>query len=196
MSLTPQITLTATLLDYSGNALGSVASPAYLRIALCGFGQTLPCIPGTGNIGQVASWPGDIPYTGTMLSVKLWGNDVVKPVNETYYAISILDANRNVIQAGIYQFTGTRTIDLSNAVQVQPAQFPNLPYVADQPCSGPVPGSLYVAPGPILALFYNGMKLRPGTSLPILGFTGVGTNTATLNFTTETGDWIDALCVV
>ena len=138
MSLTPQITLTATLMDYSGAQIGSSATPAYLRVALCGFGQSLPRIAGTAMIGKIASWPGDIAYTGSQITVMLWGNDVIAPAG-TYYAIAILDANKNVIQSGIYQFTGTQTIDLSNAVQiVQPGLSPYPFYVLVPFSSTPV----------------------------------------------------------
>ena len=61
MSLTPQITLTVKLYDYQGNVIGASSAPAYLRIALCGYGQTLPCIPGTGMVGGLG---GDIPFVG------------------------------------------------------------------------------------------------------------------------------------
>ena len=122
MSLTPQITLTATLDDYSGAAIGSANQPAYLRIALCGFGLFLPRIPGTAMVGKVCSWPQDIPYTGTQISVKLWGNDAIAPLG-TYYAISVLDANKNVIQTGTYVFTGTETVDLSTLVPAFPPAY-------------------------------------------------------------------------
>ena len=71
MPATPNITLTATLLDYSGNTIGTSAQPAWLRIALCGFGGVLPAIAGTGNITKISSWFVDIPFTGTALSVTL-----------------------------------------------------------------------------------------------------------------------------
>jgi hypothetical protein len=130
MALTPQITLTATLLDYSGAQIGTAAQPAYLRIALCGFEQTLPRVANTGMIAKIASWPGDLAYTGAQLTVALWGNDVIVPSGKTYYAIAVLDASKNVLQSGIYQFNGTQTIDLSNAVQiVQPAGSPSPFYV-------------------------------------------------------------------
>jgi hypothetical protein len=113
-TLTPKITLTATLLDCSGNAIGSASQPAYLRIALCNFGNALPAVPGTAMLGNIATWPQDIPYLGTQLTVLLWGNDVIVPTG-TYYAISVLDTKKNVIQCGAYYFTGTATVDLSNA---------------------------------------------------------------------------------
>jgi hypothetical protein len=118
LALTPQITLQFSLLDYSGAQIGSATQPAWLRIALCGFGQTLPCIPGTGMVGKVSSWFTDIPYLGVAQDVPLWGNDVIAPLNQTFYAISILDANKNVLQTGLYKFTGTQAIDLSNASQI------------------------------------------------------------------------------
>src|SRR5208337_890227 len=149
MPLTPQITLTATLLDYSGAPIGSALLPAYVRIALCGFGQTLPCISGTGMVGKIASWPTDIPYVGAAISVPLWGNDVITPIG-TYYSIAVLDANKNVIQSGIYQFTGTHTIDLSNAVQiVQPASSGSSFYVGVPFSATPV----FVGTGALLTTF-------------------------------------------
>ena len=119
MAVTPQITLTCSLLDFSGAQIGSAASPAFLRVALCGTGPYLPAITGTGMVGKVASWPGDLPYTGSQLSIHLWGNDVITPAG-TYYAISVLDAGRNVIQTAAYRFTGTQTIDLSAAIPMPP----------------------------------------------------------------------------
>ena len=118
MPLTPQITLTATLQDVSGAEAGSVSSPAILRIALAGFGLTLPCIPGTSNIVKVG--PQDFLDNGSgQISVTLWGNDVINPAS-TYYAITLLDGDGNILQTGAYRFTGTLNIDLSNAPQIYP----------------------------------------------------------------------------
>ena len=161
MPATPNITLTATLLDYSGNTIGTSAQPAWLRIALCGFGGVLPAIAGTGNITKISSWFLDIPFTGTALSVKLWGNDQISP-SGTYYAISVLDTQKNVLQTGIYQLYGTQTIDLSMAPQIaQPpvAQIFNLVTLAT---AGTVPGSVFTVPTPIwgnnlVAVFYKGV---------------------------------------
>lgn len=121
MPVTPGITLTFDLVDYSGQEIGSQTQPAYVRIVLAGFGAVLPRINGTALIGKVTSWPGDIPYVGAgPQTVMLWGNDVITPLG-TYYCISILDDKRNVIQSGEYQMTGTQTIDLSTATQVAPS---------------------------------------------------------------------------
>ena len=196
MPLMPQITLTFTLQDYQGNALGSAMQPAWLRVALCGFGPILPAIPGTANIGQIASWQVDIPYYGTPGSIKLWGNDVIVPgPDTTYYAISILDPQRNVIQTGLYQFNGTTTVDLSNAAQIVPPYGFQLGQLKYLPCTGAVPGTTYAAPGQIVLVTYNGVILPPGLASPILSYTAVGQN-ITLNFTTETEDLVYALCVI
>ena len=120
MNLTPQITLTVNLLDYSGNQIGSATQPAYVRVALCGYGQMIPRIPGTGMMGKVVSWQTNILYVGAQISILLWGNDVITPSN-TYYDIAILDANKNVIQSGAYQFTGSGTLDLSQQSPFTPA---------------------------------------------------------------------------
>ena len=135
MPLTPQITLTATLDDYSGAALGSTASPAYLRIALCGYGNALPRIAGTAMVAKVASWPADIPYTGTALSIPLWGNDVITP-DGTYYAISVLDAGRNVIQSASYKLIGTGSFDLSSLT----------PYFPPPPTPPTITGTVVTVP--------------------------------------------------
>jgi hypothetical protein len=161
MPATPNITLTATLLDYSGNTIGTSAQPAWLRIALCGFGGVLPAIAGTGNITKITSWFVDIPFTGTALSVKLWGNDQISP-SGTYYAISLLDTQKNVLQTGIYQFTGTQTIDLSNAPQIVQPPVPQIFNLVTLATAGSVPGSVFTVPTPIWgntlqAVFYKGV---------------------------------------
>jgi hypothetical protein len=196
MPATPNITLTATLEDFTGAAAGSVANPAKLRIALCGFGPVLPRVTGTTMLARTG--PFDEYSTGAALSITLFGNDQITPTG-TYYSIEILDGEDNVVQCGAYIFTGSTTIDLSNAAQIVPGGYvPSLPQLKYLPCAGAVPGTIYTAPGPIVALFYNGVALPAGQALPTLSYTAVG-NVATLNFTTQTGapnDRIDALCVV
>lgn len=113
--VSPQITLTATLHDQTGKPLPK----AQLIITLCGYGPTLPCVIGTSMLCQV----GPVEYTlldGTTDSgIPLWGNDVITPAG-TFYSVQIVDNKKNVVQAGVYQFTGSGTIDLSNAPQILP----------------------------------------------------------------------------
>lgn len=164
---TPNISLTATLLDYSGNDIGTAAQPAYLRVALCGFGPVLPSIPGAGSLAKISSWFTDIPFVGTQITVKLWGNDQISP-SGTFYAISVLDANKNVVQTGIYQFLGTQTIDLSNAPQIVQPVMPGGFNTVQEQLVGAVPGTVFTAPTAIwgtgiILTFYRGILQRLGT---------------------------------
>lgn len=193
---TPDVTLTFTLLDYQGNELGTATQPAWLRIALCNYGSNLPRVSGAGIIGEVSSWFVDIPYFGTEDSIELWGNDQITPAG-TYYTVSVLDTNKNVVQTQIYVFDAG-TYDLSSATPVNPPNPPGIPSLELAACSGAVPGTTYTAPGVIVpgGVFYNGVQLRPGLAFPLLSYTQSGDSTINLNFTTETGDRVDALCIV
>lgn len=117
MALTPQITLTATLKDIAGAAAGSAANPARLVIDLCGYGLTIPEIAATGTLAKIHL---EILSTGAMVTTLLWGNDVITPGPDvTYYAITVIDGDGNVVQTGNYRFDGNAvTIDLSDAVPI------------------------------------------------------------------------------
>lgn len=198
---TPAITLNFTLLDYQGDELGSPDQPAWLRIALCNFGSFLPRVEGAGVIGQVSSWFIDIPYIGEgEQHVMLWGNDVIVPGPDiTYYQISVLDANKNVVQTGLYQFDGEETVDLSTATPINPPDPPGIASLQYLPCTGVVPGSFYTAPGKVIAVAYNGVFMPRNQALPTLSYTLAGETAISLNFLTETGDpddRIDALCIM
>lgn len=119
MPLTPQITLTATLDDITGQPAGTTASPARLVIDLCNYGLTLPQIAGTATLAKIHQ---EFLSTGSELSIALWGNDVITPGPDvTYYMITVIDGDGNEVQSGCYQFDGESvTIDLSNAPQIYP----------------------------------------------------------------------------
>jgi len=123
MPLTPQINLTITLDDLSGNQIGSSNIPAFVRVALCNYGTFLPRVAGTTMIARVG--PYDIPYPGAPLALALWGNDVITPAG-TYYTISILDAQKNVLQTAAYVFNGTISADLSTISPTFPAYSPTI----------------------------------------------------------------------
>lgn len=55
--------------------------------------------------------------TSGSISTVIYGNDVITPAG-TYYAISLVDAQGNVVQAGIYQLAGSGTQDLSSLTQL------------------------------------------------------------------------------
>lgn len=181
---TPQVTLTAHLDDLAGAVAGSTANPAKLLLALCGFGLTLPRIVGTALLAKIG--PYALLDTGAGISAQLWGNDQIDPA-DTYYTLTVVDGDGNVVQCGMYRFTGTGTIDLSNAVQITPTNS-----LAYSPTSGAVPGNSYTAPGAIIVLFLNGVALQPGIDYST---TDDGT-AALLAFNTDAGDVVTALCAV
>jgi hypothetical protein len=185
---TPNTTLTATLDDLTGSPAGTLASPSKLRIALCGFGPVLPLIAGTSMLARTG--PFAVYSTGSAISIVLWGNDQITP-SGTFYSIEILDGEDNVVQCGAYQFTGGGAIDLSNAVQIVPPYGFFLGGLSVQPCTGAVPGTVYVCPGLVIGVFYNGVLQRRSIDYTL---SGAGT-IITLNFSTEVGDNIYALCV-
>lgn len=117
---TPTITLSITLEDVRGNQIGTVGSPAYVEIALANYGATLPRVPGTAMLAGVGPRSQKIPYLGAALSVVLFGNDVITPAG-TYYVISILDDQGNVLQSGAYVFNGTINASLSTLAQFFPS---------------------------------------------------------------------------
>jgi hypothetical protein len=185
------ITLTANL----ETIIGGAESAGWLRITLCGFGPVLPSVPGTCMLADAGVPQLVGPQVGsTPISVQLYGNDVITP-SSTFYEVAVLDANQNVVQCGNYKFTGSGTYDLSNAVQlVQPLGFQpgGLQYSA---CTGAVPGTVYTASGPVIAVSYNGIFMRANQASPALSYTVSG-ETITLNFSTQAGDRIDAICIV
>ena len=120
MPLTPQITLSITLDDLQGAAVGGVGYPAFVEIALANYGPTLPRIAGTAMLAKVGPGSQRISYEGAPLTVTLWGNDVITPAG-TYYVISILDDELNILQSGGYVFNGTVNAALSTLPQTFPS---------------------------------------------------------------------------
>lgn len=187
MPLTPQITLTANLESIANGAeLGG-----YLRITLCGYGPQLPTIPGTCMVADAGVPQIEGPQAGsTPISVLLWGNDVITPAN-TFYEIAILDPNKDVIQCGMYQFTGSGTTDLSNASQILPPF--NLGFVITTMRYSICTRVLMVcnAPGPVIAVAYNGVFLDPS----YYTITAGNPSQFTLSWTPDPGDNFYAFCL-
>ena len=189
MPLTPQITLTATLSDFTNTAAGSTASPAKLRIALCGAGLGLPEVPNTCTLTQIVK---DFFATSSSpLSISLFGNDVITPAGN-YYTITVLDGQDNVVQCGRYQFTGTLAVDLSNAVAMPSAGAIRLTGAVP---NGLFPGSAYTLPtlavgGFVSAVvFYNGgMQIANEDGNYLVNGRGLA-----LFFPTQAGDALYAL---
>lgn len=73
-----------------------------------------------------------------------------------------------------------------------PSVLSNLPRLRSMPCTGA--GKIFMAPGPVVAVMYNGVLLPRGQAAPTLSYS-TGAGGIQLNFTIETGDRIDALCI-
>lgn len=190
MATTPAITLTANL----DSIIAAAAEGGYLRITLCGYGPQMPAIPGTCMLADAGVPQMVGPQSGTApLSVALFGNDVIQPPN-TFYEISLLDENRDVIQSGIYQFSGTGSQDLSQAMQILSPYnlgfvLANLRYAKCTvvPASG---GTVFTAPtSKVIAIAYNGVLV--GAEF----YTTNGAQITLKGWTTESGDRIDAFCI-
>lgn len=191
-----QFLLEADLASILGGLTGG-----FLRITLCGFGPIIPwfidlahplvppLVLADAGVPQIVG-----PQGATALQVALFCNSFISPEGN-FYEIAVLDKNKNVIQAGNYQFNiAGVTVNLATAPQiVGPYGFTlsNLHYL---PCTGAVPGTVYTAPGRPIAVSFRGVFMPYGQSLPTFSYTTSG-NVITLNFTTETGDRIDALVV-
>lgn len=179
---TPEITLTATLQDFTGTDVAKGS----LIICLCGFGAVLPKITGTSMLAKVGPLTFQLSTGVVTPSIALWGNDQITP-SGTYYAISLMDDKKNVIQTGLYIFEGgVQSIDLSNATQVpvQPLPPPFNILFEEEP-AGAFPGTVYTLTYfPLitlvpLQLYYNGNKLRKGIDFNLVG------KTITLTFETQ-----------
>lgn len=191
----PGVTVKANL----ESVLGAGFVGGFLRITLCGFGATIPRVSGAGVIADagiplLAGPQADGAHPVTQL---IWGNDLITPAG-TFYEIAILSSTQEVIQAGMYQFVNTAgTVDLAGAQQlVGPAGVApdNIAYL---PCTGAVPGAVYVSPGPVIGVTYNGAFMPEGEALPTLSYTvALDQVTITLNFATELRDRVDAFCIL
>lgn len=77
-----------------------------------------------------------------------------------------------------------------------PSAFSSWPFPALRfmPCTGAVPGSVFTAPGRVIAATYNGVLLPRNAAAPTLSYTAAAEVIA-LNFVTGPEDRIDALCI-
>jgi hypothetical protein len=178
--LTPGVTLKGTLQNVAGVNVGSAANPSKVRITLCGWGPTLPCVPGVANMDQ----PGPIYIRSTdgTFTTPLWGNDAISPAG-TFYEVALLDDRDNLVQAGAYQFfQSDGTIDLSDAQQLMfgaPQLFGEAP-------RGAYPGTAYTLSYPLYSgqagILFNGASFVDPTQYTVQG------TSLTLNFETSATD--------
>lgn len=157
----PAITLTGTLQDI----FGSADSGCFIVFTLCGYGSSLPRINGTSLLAKTAPIPVACP-AGTF-SVFLWGNDVITP-SGTFYQVTLLDDQENVIQTAAYQFTGSGTLDLSTQAPYLPPSA--LPFSPNAVVTNPAGGATQTIAG---GLNINGNVTITG-NLTVTGATSFG----------------------
>jgi hypothetical protein len=191
---TPLITLTATLNDVTGIAVGNVANPSKIRVDLCNFGPSLPTIAGFSVIVQIQQvflatvTPGQFNF-------KLWANDQITP-KATLYCFTPIDQWNRPLQSALYSINANgepTNIDLSD---LAPILAPPGQLIYEIP-TGLIPGSAFYLEYPpynnqLIALYYNGIFQRPGA--PPLDYTVAG-NTITLNFQATQENSVQAVYV-
>lgn len=196
----PGITLTATLQDVSGVAVGSAGNPSKIAVALCGYGPFLPRVSGTSLLARVG--PIYVESANGNFTIELWGNDVITPPG-TYYTVSLIDGQGNVVQTAAYQFTGTGSFDLSS--------FAPMPYPGQGGLTVPQgmqlwnhnvtlaegPGTIYTLPsspyvGMPFLLFRSGLLLTVGNP-PFGQYTRAGNTITFTDAGTEVGDTLYAV---
>lgn len=187
------VNVTAKLEDFGSNAVGGS-----LIIALCNFGSQVPRVPSVGVVVDAGPISYPAASDGT-ITVPVWGNDVIQPAG-TYYCIAVANANGDMLQVNLYQFTGAGPFDLSTTPPIDPhIGVPSIQFATTDifliTLAGPNrPGSTYTltyAPynGALLGLYYGGNLLLPGVHYSISG------QTITLNFSTGIGDNLCAVYV-
>jgi hypothetical protein len=123
MSLAPTITIFGNLEDILGDS-----NEGSLIVTLCGFGPNLPRIYSGPMISAAkVNQAIEVDADGNF-SFQIWGNDVILPgPMVTFYQITILDANGNVVQTNAYQFSGTGSYNLSTIQPITPPTYvPNI----------------------------------------------------------------------
>jgi hypothetical protein len=117
----PGVTLTATLKDVIAPTGGgtAVAVGSKLQITLCGFGASIPLVPGDGLLAYGAIPQEVVQVDTTPISINLYNNAVISPAG-TFYCIALLDDEDDIIQANNYQFLADGTFDLSNLTPIIP----------------------------------------------------------------------------
>jgi len=175
--VTPNITVFGNLINNFGQAVAGGS----LVITLAGFGSTNPVIFGTSMLAQITTTV--TADSNGNFNFLIYGNDVITPA--TYYTISVLDSNGDVVQTTAYQFVGVMNVNIAALVPYNPAGWSlftpaDAVFIAGpQGVPGPV-GSTPV-PGPPGVQGPQGPPGTPGTP---------GSAGAPLNFT---GAWSAAI---
>jgi hypothetical protein len=93
-----------------------------VEFSLCGYGSQIPRVQGTSLLARVTTKPIPVDDNGRF-EANLYGNDMIVPAG-TFYTLTVMDDNNNVVQCNAYQITGTGSIDMSWAIPYDPNQPP------------------------------------------------------------------------
>lgn len=113
----------------TGNLTGVIeATPeeGSVVIALCGYGSQIPRVQGTSLFARATSLQIDADEDGNF-EAEVAGNDEIAPEG-TYYTVTVLDSNGDVVQCNAYLFLGDTDYDLDATDPFDPGQpMPPLP---------------------------------------------------------------------
>lgn len=129
----PGVNLSATLVSILAEAveLGTV------DVQLCGYGKDVPRIAATAIFADTVP-VGLVPDANGIVTTTVWNNAAITPMN-TYYMVTVKDANGDVIQVAAYRFAADGSFNLSNLNPIDP-DFQTPP----TPTPTPIPEDLIV----------------------------------------------------
>lgn len=114
--------LSGKLLRVADPTAGDPSEPGSILLTLCGYGSTVPYIPG----GTIANLEYEIvpeDPTNTTWNLVVAGNDVIVPPG-TYYTFAYKNENGDIAQVMAYVFADGQTYDITTAPPFDPSQPP------------------------------------------------------------------------
>jgi hypothetical protein len=132
--------------------LDAEAEPGVVEVQLCGYGSQVPRYNGQSLIARLTADEIEIEADGTF-TFTVPGNDQISP-DGTYYAVTIMNANRDIAQVNAYRFLADGTsYDLNLLEPYDPNQPPpplpplitNLLLVVPWSAEMDFPGDIYTS---------------------------------------------------
>jgi hypothetical protein len=103
--------------------LNAEAEPGVVEVQLCGYGSQVPRYNGQSLIARLTADEIEIEADGTF-TFTVPGNDQISP-DGTYYAVTIMNSNRDIAQVNAYRFLADGTsYDLNLLEPYDPNQQP------------------------------------------------------------------------
>lgn len=115
--------ITGTLVNIIGDDAPELGTVTF---ALCGYGPQVPRVEDTALVGRITTLQVQADANGDF-EAELWGNDQIDPPG-TYYTVTVMDDNGDIVQVNAYVFLGGQSYDLGTAEPFDPTQpMPGLP---------------------------------------------------------------------